>query len=65
MANHHRYCDWINGGEYNLHHTNADINTTQGSFRSQVCDFRKFYSHNEYGQSSSNNVPEHLVLLKI
>ena len=49
MANHHRYCDWINGGEYNLHHTNANINTTQGSFRPQVCDFRELYSHNEHG----------------
>ena len=49
MAHHLSYRDRINGGEYNLHHTNADINTTQGSFRPQVCDFRKLYSHNEHG----------------
>ena len=65
MANHHRYCDWINGGQYNLHHTNADLDTTQRSFRTQVCHFCKLHGYNEHGKSSTNNIFEYLVFLKI
>ena len=65
MAHHLSYRDRINGGEYNLHNPNADIDTTQGCFPTEVCHFRKLYCHNEYGEPGTNNILEHLVLLKI
>ena len=65
MANHHSYCAGINGGQYNLHHTNANINTTQGCFLTRVCNICKLYSHYEHGKPGTNNILEHLVFLKI
>ena len=49
MANHHSYSDRINGGQYNLHYTNADIDTTQGSFLAQVCNICKLHCYHEHG----------------